>query len=500
VLPRPAFEVWLPLPSLLAAIPLALSGARAPIPLETAMRAGQVASTLFGSLLAVLAWRLAADVTAERGLPAGRARTLAIGSGLTTAAYLPLVLHSALPDSTILFGVLALGAILLVNRIVREPRGLGVRDARPWAAGLLLGLAALTRNEAAWLALALAVPVWRLRGVPRVARARLVGILALASVAVFAPWALRDWAVFGSPLPGQAAINALSVTGFDIFAWNDPPTLGRYLEQGPAALLAMRADGIGHNLLNVLLLFGIPASAIGLVALPWQARDRALRSLVLLAVATFLVTGLVFPVATTWGTFLHASAPVHVLLIVATLGALDGLLAALGRRLGWTRPIAWLGALLAVGASALFSVAMLPSFGAGSRDTQRTYQVLARQLVIAGAPLDGRSPVVTDFPIWLAEAGRVPSLALPDEPPADVLDLAARFGARMLLLVGSEHGRWPAVLGTPDPAARCFEEVPLPVPANPVDARALADVRLFRIRCVGVAGVPDPAPIERPSP
>jgi hypothetical protein len=497
VLPRPAFEVWLPLPSLLAAIPLWLSGARAPIPLETAMRAGQVMSTILGSLVAVLAWRLAADVAAERGLPDGRSRTLAIGTGLTAAVYLPLVLHSALPDSTILFGALALGAILLVGRALRDPRGLRWRDPRVWAAGVLLGLAALTRNEAAWLGIALAIPVLRAPGAHRSERVRVVAILAGASVALFVPWALRDWSVFGSPLPGQAASNALSITGFDIFAWHDPPTLARYLDQGVGALVAMRVDGIGHNLVSVLLLLGIPLSAIGLGALPWQARDRALRPLVWLAILTFLVTSLVFPVATTWGTFLHAAVPAHVLLIVSALGALDALLAAIGRRLGWTRPVAWLGPLLAAGGSALFCLAILPAFGTGADDTARTYRVLGELSVKdAGgvAVSGGRAPLITDFPIWLAEAERVPSLALPDESPTDVLDLAAHFGAAGLLLVGPEHGRWPAVLESGDPAARCFEEVALPVPADPADAHALAGVRLFRIICAGVARSAPPEP------
>ena len=504
VFPRPAFEVWLPLPSLLAAVPLALSGARAPIPLETAMRAAQVVSTSLGSLLAVLAWRLGADVAAERGLATGRARTLAVGAGLTTALYLPLVLHSALPDSTILFGVLALAAILLVNRVLGDACGPRVTDRRLWAAGLLLGLAALTRNEAAWLALALVIPVWRLPGASRAARGRLTGVLAIASLAVFVPWAIRDWAVFGSPLPGQAASNALSVTGFDIFAWHDMPTLSRYLDQGPAALIGMRLDGLGHNLVNVLLLFGIPVSAIGLVALPWQARDHVLRPLLLLSLFTFFVTSLVFPVATTWGTFLHASAPVHVLLIVATLGALDALLAAIGRRLGWTRPVAWLGPLLSVSASALFCVALLPSFGTGSADTARLYRVLATQLAAAGMPLDPASPTITDFPIWLAETARTTTLALPDEQPADVLDLASHFGARSIVFAGQDHGRWPAILGLQfgagDPALACFEEVRLPVPADADDAAAIEDVSVFRITCSGVADNPAGTPDDRASP
>ncbi len=342
--PRPAFEVWLPLPSLLAAIPIALFAGPAPISLEAAMRAAQVVPVLAGAILSVLAWRLAADVAAERGLPSGRARTLAIGTGLTSAVYLPLLLHAALPDSTILFGALAVGACLLMARVLRDPRGSRFRDPRLLGIGVLLGLCALTRNEAAWMALAWAWLAWRLPDRPRVERARLIGIVAVVSLLVFAPWAIRNWAVFGNPLPGQAISNALSVTGFDIFAWNDPPTLSRYLAVGPARLLEMRVEGLGHNIGNVLLFLGIPVSVIGLLALPWQARDRVLRPLVLVSLATFLVTSLVFPVATTWGTFLHAAAPIHVLLIISALGALDAGLARLGRRLGWTRPVAWLGA------------------------------------------------------------------------------------------------------------------------------------------------------------
>ena len=71
VFPRPAFEVWLPLPSLLAAIPMALFGGPAPIPLDVAMRTSQVVPVLAGSIVSVLAWRLAADVALERGLSAG---------------------------------------------------------------------------------------------------------------------------------------------------------------------------------------------------------------------------------------------------------------------------------------------------------------------------------------------------------------------------------------------------------------------------------------------
>ena len=48
--PRPAFEVWLPLPTFLAAIPMALFG--------STFAAAQWMAVLVGSLVPVLAWRI----------------------------------------------------------------------------------------------------------------------------------------------------------------------------------------------------------------------------------------------------------------------------------------------------------------------------------------------------------------------------------------------------------------------------------------------------------
>ena len=263
----------------------------------------------------------------------------------------------------------------------------------------------------------------------------------------------------------------------------------------------MRVEGLAHNVLNVLVFLGIPLSVIGILALPWQARDRALRPVVLVGAIAFLVTTLLFPVATTWGTFLHAAAPVHVLIIVSALGALDAGLARLGRRMGWTRPIAWLGAVLAVGASALFAVALVPAIAAQARDTARTYAVLARQMAAIGAPLDGAHPVIHDFPIWLAETQRVPTLALPDETPADVLDLATEFGAQWLIVAKSDHGDWPGILDEgSDPAAACFTEVQLPVPTDAADAAAIEGFRVFRIECPTGSTLVPTQPATRPSP
>lgn len=472
--PRDAFEVWLPLPTFLAAVPMLVFG--------TGFHAAQVSNVLIGALVPVLAWRLAADVAEERAMPTGRARTLAIGTGLTVIVSLPLLLHGVLPDSTTPFTVLALAGCLLMTRLVRDPRRARLSDRRLVALGIVFGLAALTRNEFLWLGLVWVVLAWRAPFTGRVERIRLVLAPAIIGFVILAPWLVRDWLVFGNPLPGQAATNALSVTGFDIFAWQDPPTLARYLAQGPAWLLTSRVEGLAHNLFDVLLVPGAPVSLLGLLALPWVAGGTVLRPVVWLSAVTFVTTTLLFPVSTTWGTFLHAAGPVHVLLIVSGLLALDRVIVRAGAWRGWTKPVAWLAPTLTVSAAILFSVGIL-AYAAQARDTQRRYAALVPAMAAAGLTVDPSVPVITDFPIWYAEGTGGRALALPDEPPASILDLARHFGAHLLVMTDKDHGRWPAVIDAGGPDVGCFHEIILPVPSLTADAAALRDTRVFRVGC-----------------
>lgn len=504
IFPRPAFEIWLPLPSFLAAIPMAIFG--------TTFAAAQVSSVLVGGLIPVLAWRLAADLAAERGLPVGRARTLALGAGLTAAVYLPLVLASAEPDSTTPFAALVLLGCLLMNRLTRLVTPLGYAAdghteagmlagaslaATPGrlatrglvALGLVLGLAALTRNEAVWLALVWAFLAWGLAGRSGTRRLGawviLVGIPAIAALVVFGPWAIRDWLTFGTPLPGQALDNALFIRGTDIFAWTDQPTLTRYLDAGVATLLDLRVTGFVHNLVVILLALGIPISAIGLVALPWTARGRTLRPLLLFSILTFAITTLLFPVATTMGTFQHAAGAIEVLLVISAIVALDALIARVGQLRGWTRPVAWLGPTLAISAGLLFTVVLLPGEGQAGRDTEATYAALPAALAAAGVPLDSLpGPVITDTPVWFAEETGHTAVALPDESPTSVLDLASHFGATLLVVQADNGGNWPAAaIGGRLPGSSCFTPLDLTANTSGATAPALKGTLAFRIGC-----------------
>ncbi len=187
--------------------------------------------------------------------------------------------------------MLVLAACLLMTRLVRETRGAGLTDPRLLALGLVLGLSALTRNEAVWLALVWAALAWFTTTGTRSERLRLIGVPAAVALVVFVPWAVRNTLEFGSPLPGQAATNALYLTGYDVFAWSDPPTLARHLAQGPAWLIGLRIQGVLHNLVSVLIYLGLPISVIGVIALPWQGRGPALRPLLWLSAHPVLVHG-----------------------------------------------------------------------------------------------------------------------------------------------------------------------------------------------------------------
>src|SRR5204863_1879534 len=140
------------------------------------------------------------------------------------------------------------------------------------------------------------------------------------------------------------------------------PTVARYLDAGLGKLLELRWLGTVHNLTQVLLFLGVPLSILGLVGLPWVARARTavdpLRALLVFSVLTFAIASLVFPVSTTWGTFLHASGAIHVLLVISGLLLLDRFILWVGVRRGWTNPVAWLGPAFAIAGCLLFSAAV----------------------------------------------------------------------------------------------------------------------------------------------
>ena len=88
--------------------------------------------------------------------------------------------------------------------------------------------------------------------------------------------------------------------------------------------------------------------------------------------------------------------------------------------------------------------------------------------------------MITRYPIWLAEEAGVRTLALPDESPADVLDLARSFpGTKLVITASGTNELWPAIAATDPIGITCFRPVPL---SDPGDGR-FDGLRVFEIVC-----------------
>jgi hypothetical protein len=456
-LPRPAFELWQPLASLMAALPMPLFGA--------SFASAQLAYAIVGALLAPLTWYVARDAARRLHVPRRRATILSVGAGVLAAMVGPLVLAAAVPDSSLPYTVIAVAACIAL------PAALGGERRAIVALGLLAGLAYLTRLEAAYLAVAfLALGTQVATGWQALLR-RGLGVALIAAL-VALPWWLRNLAVFGTPLPGQLADNALLTRNEQIFAYADPPTLSAFLGQGIVTIGANIVAAFRHDLVDVLLVPAAVPVVIGtltLFALRRHAgalRNSPLAALLVLGSVTLVVTSVVFPVATLWGTFEHAAGPlITAMVVLAALGS-DALVARVRAWRGWPRSNAWLAPAALIALALPLTVVQVSTAAAQARGEQQRFAELAAAVPVAldGAGVDPAAPIITDRPLWLSDALGRPALALPDEPADSVATLASRFGAEVVVVV-EQRGRHPAALAA---EPECFPELDL---GPGVDAR-----------------------------
>ncbi len=459
-LPQPAFSLWMPLASLLAAVPMLIGGV-------TSLLAAQLAVLITGAALAPLTWYIADRAAATNGLSGRRRATVALGSGVLAAVFGPFLVAVTGPDSAVPFAVFGVAACCAM------PAALAA-DTR-WRPGLLLGvllgLAYLARQEALWLGvtylLLLGPEARRRTSGQRGAWLRRALLAPIATgLVIVAPWLLRQVAVFGSPFPGQAVQNLLFTRNEDVFAYAAPPTLAAFLAQGPLVILEHIGAGLWHQVVDVLVVPTLPVGLFGLLGVVWLWRTPALRAatalhaVILAGSLIFLATAVLFPVATLWGTFLHASGIALVALVVLAALATDRMVAAVGAWRRWDKQNAWLAPLLILALVVPMSTLEVWLTGTFAADQAAGVRAAADALAteIPALPDGGLAPVISDQPIGLALATGRPMLVLPDEPPGAVLELAQRFGARAVLLFGDPTRQSPTIDG-----ATCFSRLPLTV-------------------------------------
>ena len=454
ILPRPAFELWQPMATFVAALPMALTS-------SLGFGAAQLGGVLLGSMIAPLAWLVARDTARRLELPERRTWFVAVGAGVLSAVAGPFLLTTAMPDSSLPFAVLAAGACLLM------PAAATGKSRAMIGLGVLLGLAYLARLEAVWFGAAFALLVVVNRTGQRAAAQRVAAVAVVAAL-VSMPWWLRNLSVFGSAFPGQVADNIFLTRNEQIFWYAERPNLEGFLAQGLPQMAWNVAAAAWHNLVNVLLVPAAPIVAVGLAtlavavwkrqSLPAAVRRGSLAALLLAGALTFIATSVLFPVATLWGTFEHASGPLLVALAVTAVLGGDAFVAWLVRHRQWARQNAWMAPAALIALTLPLGALQIGSAAREARNDLGAIAAIAADLpaALGTAGVDEDATLITDRPIWLSDALGRPTLALPDEPVTALLDLARRFGAQAVVLVEG-RGRYPSDLATAQ--GECFAPV-----------------------------------------
>lgn len=323
-------------------------------------------------------------------------------------------------------------------------------------AGVAAGLSMLTRSEAALLPATIVVGwAWAAAPVRAFARAKapgfsragaptrdaappwpwLVAALALCA-AVVLPWYLRNVAAFGS-LSAPGSSHVLFLTRYDdLFRWRvDIVTAGRFLAQGPGALLSSRLEAAARSAFVVALaanFLWLPFAAVGV----WCARRRPwlvppATYFLLLVVAMTLA----LPYPAEHGTLIHALAPLEPWIGVCGVLGLRAGLRRVGRGhampryeiLGVVYAVFFSAAMVWMAATSWYSPSNRPDYARIEAEFLRPRAAVAEPVL------------VIDPPVFEYETGR-PGLVLPTEGPSAAIDIARRFGARYLVWDGRAAG------------------------------------------------------------
>ena len=294
-LPIPSNAHWMPLASIVQVPFLAVFG--------NVAWASAAPFALIGALAAPLTWAIARD--------AGARSWIQVGAGILVAIPLLSAVYLVQPDNFSLYQPLVAASLWL------GARGLKGSGRAFAGAGLLAGLATLSRNDGLLVLAALGLAfawdrwrAWRSAGARRPAISLLAAIACVALFAlVMAPWWARQLAVFGSLSPSTASGKVLYIR--DISEWNSittPATLEHLLGMGLGPFIATRIGGLGAAVMIYTTLVAGFVLAPFMVVGGW-ARRRSVDfgPFFVFAGLLFAFSALVSAVHVPGGTFIHSA-------------------------------------------------------------------------------------------------------------------------------------------------------------------------------------------------
>jgi Dolichyl-phosphate-mannose-protein mannosyltransferase len=445
-LPIPSNAHWMPLASIVQVPFLAIFG--------NVAWASAAPFALFGALAAPLTWAIARD--------AGSRGIVAVGAGVLVAIPLLSAVYLVQPDNFSLYQPLVVAALWMGARGLRgSPRSFAL-------AGLLAGLATLSRNDGLLVLAALGLAVawdrwraWRSTGtrapaIPLWSAAACVGLFAL----VMAPWWIRQLAVFGSLSPSTASGKVLFIR--DIGEWNSittPATLEHLLGMGIGPLIASRIGGlIAAVMIFTTLVAGFVLAPFMVVGGWLRRRSLDFGPFFAYAAILFGFSALVSAVHVPGGTFIHSAiALAPYAYILALEGIVAGVVWIARRRPAWDVDQA---TRIFVGAAIGFALVLaatgsllVPVNWAGR---QARFETVAAALEQAGAADTDRvmSIDASGTKYWTGHGGVV----LVNDPLETIEEVARAYDIRWLVLDRNDSvaavepildGQRPAWVGAP---------------------------------------------------
>lgn len=414
--PHPSHLYWLPMTSILAAIPMWLLG--------PGFRAGQISFILLTALTPYMAYRLSRWLGFEEhhGWIAG---LLAGFSGF----YLPYFLTT---DSFSPYVILGGGILWFAADGARRP-------ARwKWAAvGGLIGIANLTRTDGMLFLAPAGLALFHSKG----RRARSGIALGLGMLLTTTPWLLRNTVATGSPFSPAASQMPWVLSYDELFIY--PPgklTFARWWSAGLGELLAHRWQAVRTNLTSLLIVNGMIYQAPFIALAAISLRDRPIVRLAgLYLLLLFLLMSLAFPFAGARGGFFHSSAALMPLFWSMAPRGVEIAVTWASKRRRWDRrqalAVFQTGAVvLAIGMSAwIFSMRVIGEAPGSPRwsESARQYQRLAEKL--EGLGYDEEVVAINNPPGFYLASG-MEAIVIPDGGVDELLSVMRRYGAEVLVL------------------------------------------------------------------
>jgi hypothetical protein len=479
-LPVPSNAHWMPLASLVQVPFLAVLGPTA--------WASALPFALIGALAAPMTWAFAGE--------AGARRDVALGAGILVAVPAAVV-FMAQPDNFSLYQPIVLGALWLGARGLRgSPRAFV-------AAGALVGLAMLARNDGILVGVALGLlflwgrfRTWRRGQVPALPWWSAFASLGLFAL-VMAPWWARQLAVFGSLSPSSASGRILWIRSLaEMDSIEGHPTLSTFLDQGLGSLVSSRLVGFSQAMVSFVVLVAAVVLAPTMVVGAWlRRRSPDYAPFFVYAVILFAFSALVSAVHVPNGTFIHSAVA---LAPQASILALEGVVAVViwvaARRASWdvdqsTRVF--------VGGAVALTIVVAVAFSFATRATWAAERDLK---VAAGAALTDAGALPGDVVMSLDTGGVKywtghPGVVAPADPIETIEKVARAYDARWLLVekkdtvaalapllvdptpqpswIGSSIWREPAGDASSGGASTGSEAALFPICLSPTDTRCV---------------------------